>query len=68
MLGVSVEFIGAGRAEGMSTALVVKSEGSGSKQVHILGYVDRFEQSDDGRWMIAARSSELLATHTMEKS
>jgi uncharacterized protein (TIGR02246 family) len=68
MLGVSVEFIGAGRAEGTSTALVVKSEGSGSKNVHILCYVDRFEQSDDGRWLIAARSSELLATHTMVES
>jgi uncharacterized protein (TIGR02246 family) len=65
LLGVSVEFVGAGTAEGVSTALVVKSEGSSSKQVHILSYVDRFEQSDDGRWLIAARSSELLATHTM---
>jgi ketosteroid isomerase-like protein len=68
LLGVSVEFIGARRAEGVSTALVVKSEGSSSKQVHILSYVDRFEQSDDGRWLIASRSSELLATHTMVES
>ena len=68
LLGVSVEFLGAGRAEGVSTALVVKSDGSKSKQVHILSYVDRFEQSDDGRWLIAARSSELLATHTMVES
>jgi uncharacterized protein (TIGR02246 family) len=65
LLGVSVELVGAGRAEGLSTALVVKSEGSGSKRVHILSYVDRFEQAEDGRWLIATRSSELLASHTM---
>jgi ketosteroid isomerase-like protein len=68
LLGVSVEFIGAGRAEGVSTALVVKPHGPKSKQVHVLCYVDRFEQSDDGRWLIAVRSSELLATHTMVES
>jgi uncharacterized protein (TIGR02246 family) len=68
LLGVSVEFIGAGRAEGVSTALVVKSEGSGGKQVHVLSYADRYEQSDDGRWLIAARSSEVLATHIMVES